>query len=181
MCQASLLCVPHSLPSPEALPRQDSRARGFIVALCASQDDALPLFSTLLPSMLSLSFFFILFLQHNKHTHTNTPSSSNAHQVHSCTRHGGRSPLHPVLYGGFLEGDPILFPLPLRLAGWLAPVQRGVRWRGPRLGQCAQKLMNCRRDAGRQPARSSGERPSRAITVCLCDGGNRRDSADNLI
>lgn len=31
MCQASLPCVPYSLPSPEALPRQDNRARGFIV------------------------------------------------------------------------------------------------------------------------------------------------------
>lgn len=128
------------------------------------------------------TFFFLLFHSEITNTHPHKhPSSSNMHQVHSCPRHRGKSPLHPVLYGGFLEGDPILFPLPLRLAGWLALVQRGVRWRGLRLGQCAQKLMNCRRDAGRQPARSSGERPSRAIIVCLCDGGNRRDSADNLI
>lgn len=132
------------------------------------------------PSAVFISFplhtLFQLFL--HKHTQTNTPQVQT---VHSCPRHGGKSPLHPVLYGGFLEGDPILFPLPLRLAGWLAPVQRGVRWRGLRLGQCAQKLMNCRRDAGRQPARSSGERPSCAITDCSCDGGNLRDSADNLI
>lgn len=31
MCQASLLCVPYFLPSPEALPQQESRARGFVV------------------------------------------------------------------------------------------------------------------------------------------------------
>lgn len=130
----------------------------------------------------ALFFFLLLFLhKRNKHTPTQTASSSNAHLVHSCPRHGGKSPPHLVLYGGFLEGDLILFPLPRCLAGWLAPLQHGVRWRGLSLGQCAQKLMNCRRDAGRQPARSSSERPSRTITVCSCDGGNRRDGADNLI
>lgn len=179
MCQASLLCVPYSLPSPEALPQQDCGGQRLYCAQCTSQDDALPLFSTLLPSTL---FFFHLFLHNIKKTHPHKhPSSSNMHQFHSCPRHGGKSPPHPVLYGGFLEGDPILFPLPLHLAGWLALAQRGVCWRGPRLGQCAQELMNCRRDAGRQPARSSGERPSRTITVCSCDGGNWRDSTDNLI
>lgn len=147
-------------------------------ALCVSQDDALPLFSTPFPSTFFFSFSFCTNITN---TPTQTPSSSNAHLVHSCPRHGGKSPPHPVLYGGFLEGDPILFPLPWCLAGWLAPLQHGVRWRGLSLGQCAQKLMNCRRDAGRQPARSSSERPSRTITVCSCDGGNRRDSADNLI
>lgn len=121
---------------------------------------------------------FSPFAQTQPHKH---PSSSNMHSVHFCSRHGGKSPLHSVLYGGFLEGDTIPFPLPRCLVGWLAPVQRGMRWRGLSPGQCAQKLMNCRQDAGRQPARSSGERPSRTITVCSCDGGNRRDRADNLI
>lgn len=42
-------------------------------------------------------------------------------------------------------------------------------------------LMNCRRDAQRQPASRASERPSGFISSCLCEGGNRRDSADNLI
>lgn len=56
------------------------------------------------------------------------------HRFHSCPRHRGKSPLLPVLYGWFLEGDPILFPLPLRLAGWLARAQRGVCWRWTEAG-----------------------------------------------
>lgn len=175
MCQASLLCVPYSLPSAEALPQQDCGARGTVhfPRRCPS---------TVFNTFTFHTLFFHLFLHNIKKTHPHKhPSSSNMHQFHSYPKHGGKSPPHPVLYGGFLEGDPILFPLPLHLAGWLALAQRGVCWRGPRLGQCAQELMNCRRDAGRQPARSSGERPSRTITVCSCDGGNWRDSTDNLI
>lgn len=179
MCQASLPCVPYSLPSPEALPQQDFRARGFIMHSALPKIMSFDCFQHFYPLHL---FFFLLFLCNIKKPHPHKhPWSSNMHQVHSCPRHGGRSPPQPVLYGRFLEGDPILFLLPLHLASWLALVQRGVRWRGPRLGQCAQKLINCRQDAGRQPARSSGERPSHAISVCLCDGGNWRDSADNLI
>lgn len=178
MCQASLLCVPYSLPSPEALPQQDCRARGFIVHSALPKTMPFHCFQHFYPPH---SFFSSLFAQHKKtHPHKH-PSSSNMYQFHSCPRHGGKSPPHPVLYGRFLEGDPILFSLPLHLAGWLALAQRGVCWRGPRLGQCAQELMNCRRDAERQPARSSGERPSRTITVCSCDGGNWRDRTDNLI
>lgn len=177
MCQASLLGVPYSLPSPEALPQQDSRARGCIVC-CTSQDDAFVCLQHFFPPC----SFSCVAAQTQQHTHTNTSQVQTLHQVHPSFRHGGKSPLHPVLYGGFLEGDPILFPLPWCLVGWLALMQRGVCWRGGfGLGQCAQKLMNCRRDAERQPKRSSGKRPSRAITVCLCDGGNQRDSADNLI
>lgn len=171
MCQASLLCVPYSLPSPEALPQRDSRARGFPVHYAPTKTMPFRCFHLFSPP----HSFPALFAQTHPNKH---PSSSNSPLLPQ-TR--GQKSTAPCPLRRVLEGDPILFPLPLRLAGWLAPVQRGVRWRGLRLGQCAQKLMNCRRDAGRQPARSSGERPSCAITDCSCDGGNRRDSADNLI
>lgn len=71
MCQASLLCVPHSLPSPEALPQQDSRARGFIVHSALPKTMPFHCFQHFSPSH---TLFFLLFLhKHNKHTHTNTP------------------------------------------------------------------------------------------------------------
>lgn len=50
MCQASLPCVPYSLPSPEAWPQQDFRARGFIMH--SALPKIMSLFSTLLPSAL---------------------------------------------------------------------------------------------------------------------------------
>lgn len=89
----------------------------------------------------------------------------------------------------FLEGDPILSfffcpLLPWRLLGGLAgsgATLRALASERLRLDRLARKLMNCRQDATRQPAKRSGKRPSRAITVCPCDGGNQRDSADNLI
>lgn len=126
-------------------------------------------------------FFLCCCTNTTAHPHKHISSSNTAPSPLQFQTRGQKSTA-PVLYGGFLEGDPILFPLPWCLVGWLALMQRGVCWRGGfGLGQCAQKLMNCRRDAERQPKRSSGKRPSRAITVCLCDGGNQRDSADNLI
>lgn len=178
----SLPCFVSHIPCPHLRPCPD-RTAGPEALLCSVRfprrcpSTALNTFPLLHSSS---SYFSFCTNVTNTHPH-NTASSSNAHLVHSCPRHGGKSPPHLVLYGGFLEGDLILFPLPRCLAGWLAPLQHGVRWRGLSLGQCAQKLMNCRRDAGRQPARSSSERPSRTITVCSCDGGNRRDGADNLI
>lgn len=127
MCQASLLGVPYSLPSPEALPQQDSRARGCIVC-CTSQDDAFVCLQHFFPPC----SFSCVAAQTQQHTHTNTSQVQTLHQVHSSFRHGGKSPLHPVLYGGFLEGDPILFPLPWCLVGWLAgsdATRRVLAWR----------------------------------------------------
>ncbi|CAB1433636.1 unnamed protein product [Pleuronectes platessa] len=100
MCQASLLCVPHSLPSPEALPLQESRARGFIVLHACPKTmpfHCFPLFHLCTPTQTALKF---------------------KHQVHSCPRNRGKSPLRPVLCGGaFLEGDTLLFPLAMLLSG----------------------------------------------------------------
>lgn len=170
-----ILC-PHLRPCPN----RTLKGQRLYCAWWTFQDDVLPLFLTIFSCTLFYSLFyscfFFVFLTHIHIKHT-----LKFKQVHSGPRHGGRSPLLPVLYVWFLEGDPILFSA--MVLGGLAgsgATRRALAWR-LRLGQCAQKLMNCRRDVERQPARSSGKRPSRAITVCSCDGGNRRDSADNLI
>lgn len=77
MCQASLLCVPYSLPSPEALPQQDCGARGFIVHSALPKTMPFHCFQHFYPPH---SFFSSLFAQHKKkHTHTNIP------QVQTCT------------------------------------------------------------------------------------------------
>ncbi|KAI9518418.1 hypothetical protein NQZ68_037981 [Dissostichus eleginoides] len=114
VCQASLLCVPYSLPSPEALPQQDSRARGF------------------------------------------TPQVQTRHKVHSGPRRWGKSPLHPVLYGWFLEGDPILFPLPLRLAGSSA-TRRVLAWTeaGPVCSEADELQARCGAAAGAELRRAA--------------------------
>lgn len=127
MCQASLLGVPYFLPSPEALPQQDSKARGFIV-LCACPK----MMPFLCFQHFSPPHFFSSFYTKTQQAHTQTAPSSNdvCSKSTPASRHGGKSPLLSVLYGGILEGDPILFPLPQCLVGWLALVQRGVRWRG---------------------------------------------------
>lgn len=65
MCQASLLCVPYSLPSPEALPQQDSRARGFTVHYAPPKMMPFRCFHLFFPSTL----FFISFS-------TNTPKQT---------------------------------------------------------------------------------------------------------
>ncbi|KAI7796198.1 hypothetical protein IRJ41_018017, partial [Triplophysa rosa] len=67
----------------------------------------------------------------------------------------------------------------VRFAG-LAALPAG--WQSLAHGLCSGcVLMNCRRNAGRQPARRTTERPSSPISVCLREGGNCGDSADNLI
>lgn len=160
MCQASLLGVSYSLPSPEALPQQDGEAQ----RQCSSRDDTL--FS-----------FLLLFL----HKHPPTDPSKFNHSP-SCPRHGGKSPLQPARpLWQLLEGDPRLFFL--FLVGWLAGsgATRHALASAPRLDRFVQRLMNCRRDAERQPARRSGKQPSCTITVRSCDGGNQRDRTDNLI
>lgn len=75
MCQASLLRVPYSLPSPEALPQPESRARGCIVLHVLPK--MMPFycfrhFSPPRPFFFSL-LILLFFHKHNKHTHTNTP------------------------------------------------------------------------------------------------------------
>ncbi|CAM4667128.1 unnamed protein product [Leuciscus chuanchicus] len=75
------------------------------------------------------------------------------------------------------EGDiyacPAFLPVPFKQAAvrWAGLAMLPAGWqslaRGLRSG-CA--LMNCRHDAGRQPARRTTKRPSGPISVYLCEG-----------
>lgn len=141
MCQASLLCVPHSLPSPEALPQQGCRARGFFFSAhprrCPST-----VFDT---STLHALLLFLLFLNNIRkkpqHPHKH-PSSSNVHQVQSYCRHEKSTTPRP-LQRAFFFPFPFFFWKVIRSfflchctwrAGWLwhnavcAGVDRG--WAG---------------------------------------------------
>lgn len=137
-CQASLGCVPYSLPSPEASATQ---ARDYIFQSVQ--------FPRKCPSS-SCSICIFHFVLHQKPPTKALLMFKSAPVELQGQKSTSLRPLWQVL-----EGDPILFPLPLPLARWLAPMQHGARWRGQ--GR-APELMNCKRDAARQPARSSSKR-----------------------
>lgn len=100
-------------------------------------------------SSCSIWTFFISFYTKNRQQRHNWCLSP------PLPNYRGKSPPRPRPLWQVLEGDPIFFPLPLPLARWLAPMQHGARWRGQ--GQ-APELMNYKRDAERQPVRSSSKR-----------------------
>ncbi|KAG7320801.1 hypothetical protein KOW79_015216 [Hemibagrus wyckioides] len=119
---------------------------------------------------------------------------SSACQSYTLTAYPGfsfrdrRLRCSPPVY--FLEGDPARSPaIQARklsrkgragaAARWLA-LEMEV-WPMDRAVGAGFVLMNYRRDAQRQPASRASERPSGFISSCLCEGENRRDSADNLI
>lgn len=79
MCQASLPCVPYSLPSPEAWPQQGFRARGFIMHSALPKIMSFDCFQHFYPLHL---FFFLLFLRNIKKNHTHT----NIRRVQTCTK-----------------------------------------------------------------------------------------------
>lgn len=139
VCQASPPCVPHSLPSPEALPRRESRATGFIV------NHALPEATR------------VHCPPHSTSTPAQTPTQV---QVHPCPRHGARSPLHLVLYGAFLEGDPILLPPTPPSATALAgsgAARRALAWTeaGPVCSEADELQARCRAAAGEERQRAA--------------------------
>lgn len=134
MCQASLLCVPYSLPSPEALPPTGQQGQRLYCALCASQDDALPPFFNTFP-LHTFCFSFSFFSTNITNTPTQTTLQVQTRTTSTPAPDVGAK-VHCTLSSTALFWKVIrsFSPLPLRLAGWLALVQRGVRWRGSRLG-----------------------------------------------
>lgn len=116
------LCPTFPCPHLRLLPRQESRARGFIVLHARPKTMPFYCFTTLFH--LRTLFFF-----------TNTPTQTALkfkHQVHSCPRHRGQKstaprPLPLVFF--FWKVIHSFFLCHGATRGWLAPVQRGVRWR----------------------------------------------------
>lgn len=108
-CVVSHILCPHLKASP-------SQARSFFMHN--------PKISKIIPFNLLLHFHFSHFLSLHQHPHRHYW----CFRVRTCWIRGAEVHLAPsVLYGRNLEGDPILFPLPLTLAGWLALMQRGAR------------------------------------------------------
>lgn len=94
--------------------------------------------------------------------------------MHTKTRHTigvGQTPI-PLCYVFFGRWSSSFSSHPLQAAvRWAGLAMLPAGWqslaRGLRSG-CA--LMNCRHDAGRQPARRTTKRPSGPISVYLCEG-----------